>query len=186
MNTSPRRSLPGAWQPIPPARFALFLVAAMAFFAALALDGDGYLFVLDDANLLFHEAGHVIFGLFGPAMGLYGGTLGQLVFPLCGMVGFRIRRDAVGCAACSIWFFQNWLSISRYMADARAQALPLVGGGGHDWDAIFSRWHALSSDRLIASVAHAIGWLGMAGTVAAVTWCFFFTKPGLSSGAEGR
>ncbi len=186
MNTSPRHSLPGAWQPIPPARFALFLVAAIAFFAALALDGGGYLFVLDDANLLFHEAGHVIFGLFGPAMGLYGGTLGQLVFPLCGMVGFRMRRDAVGCAACSIWFFQNWLSISRYMADARAQALPLVGGGEHDWDAIFSRWHALPLDRAIASVAHAIGWLGMAGTVAAVTWCFFFTKPGLSSGAEGR
>lgn len=113
MNTSPRRSLPGAWQPIPPARFVFFLVLAIAFFAALALDRDGYLFILDDANLLFHEAGHVIFGLFGPAMGLYGGTLGQLAFPLCGMVAFRLRRDAVGCAVCAMWFFENWLNISR-------------------------------------------------------------------------
>ncbi len=37
---------------------------------------SGYVFLLDGANLLFHEAGHPVFGILGPTMGLYGGTLG--------------------------------------------------------------------------------------------------------------
>lgn len=178
MPTLSSRFQPKKWRRIPPGRFTVFLGLAGALLVALALDGDGYLFILDDANLLFHEAGHVIFGLLGPTMCLYGGTLGQLSFPLVLAIAFRMKGDAVGCAAGAIWFFENWLNISRYMADARAQVLPLVGGGEHDWFAILSRWHALPSDRLVASVAHAIGWIGMAGTVAAVTWYFFLGQPG--------
>ena len=49
------------------------------------------------------------------------------------------------------------------MADARAQVLPLVGGGEHDWYHIFSRWGLLDSDTAVASVTHAVGWLGMVG-----------------------
>ena len=38
------------------------------------------------------------------------------------------------------------------MAGARAQILPLVGGG-HDWATTFSRWSVLSSDTAIAQAA---------------------------------
>lgn len=172
------RPSPRPWEPVGALRFAAFLGCAGALLLALALDGDGYLRILDDANLLFHEAGHVFFGLLGPTAGLYGGTLGQLAFPLAGMAGFRLKRDAVGCAACAIWFFENWINISRYIADARSQALPLVGGGGHDWHAILSRWHALPHDRLLAALVRAGGWVGMAAAVAAVTWHFFLGRSG--------
>jgi hypothetical protein len=47
------------------------------------------------------------------------------------------------------------------MADARAQVLPLVGGGEHDWEAIFLRWEVLSSDTTTAQMVSTIGWIGM-------------------------
>jgi hypothetical protein len=67
----------------------------------------------------------------------------------------------VGFAVAGAWLFENLLNIARYMADARAQILPLVGGGEHDWTNIFSRWDVLASDTLIAP---ACGRRGMART----------------------
>jgi len=123
-------------------------------FILLMTDVDGFLFVVDHANLVFHEAGHVIFGILG-------GTLGQLAIPLIVGATFWKQRDAVSTAIAGVWFFQNFLNIARYMADARAQLLPLVGGGDHDWTNIFSRWGALASDTAIANVVAAGGWIGM-------------------------
>ena len=117
--------------------------------------------MLDHANLAFHEAGHLFFGVLGSTFGLYGGTLGQLVFPVVAAVSFWRRRQAAGFALSGVWLFENFLNIARYMADARAQLLPLVGGGEHDWYWIFSSWGMLDQDESIASLTYALGWLGM-------------------------
>jgi hypothetical protein len=130
-------------------------------FYLLKTDDDGFLFVVDHANMVFHEAGHVIFGVLGGTLGLYGGTLGQLAIPLIVGVTFGAQREPVGFATVGVWFFQNFLNIARYMADARAQMLPLVGGGDHDWTNIFNRRGALASDTAIANVVAAAGWIGM-------------------------
>jgi hypothetical protein len=82
-------------------------------------------------------------------------------------VGFWMQREPVGLTVTMIWFFENFLNIARYMADARAQVLPLVGGGEHDWTNIFSRWGILSSDVAIAHAVATVGWLGM---LAAWVW----------------
>ena len=132
-------------------------------FAIIIFDDDGFVVLLDHANLAFHEAGHLFFGILGRTLGLYGGTLGQLVFPLVAAVSFWRRRHAVGFALSGVWLFENFLNIGRYMADARAQLLPLVGGGEHDWYLIFSRWNAINQDTSIATLTNAIGWLGMIG-----------------------
>jgi hypothetical protein len=120
--------------------------------------------ILDDANLIFHEAGHPIFGLFGPTLGLYGGTLGQLVFPAITVMHFWRRGEPVGFSLCLGWFFENFLNIGRYMSDARAQLLPLVGGGEHDWTAIFTRWGVLRYDTTIGGLFMALGWIGICGS----------------------
>ena len=125
---------------------------------------DGFIFLLDHANLAFHEAGHVFFGILGPALGLYGGTLGQLVFPVVVTESFLRKGAPVSAALTLMWLFQNFLNISRYMADARAQRLPLVGGGDHDWFIILSRWGALSADTTLARTLSALAWLGMLAT----------------------
>jgi hypothetical protein len=143
------------------------LAAVAALFAVILLDEDGFVLVLDHANLAFHEAGHIFFGILGRTPGLYGGTLGQLVFPVVVAAISWQRRDAVGFALAGVWFFENFLNIARYMADARVQLLPLVGGGEHDWYNIFSRWGVLDADTRIAGVTEALGWLGM---VICATW----------------
>jgi hypothetical protein len=56
------------------------------------------------------------------------------------------------------------------VADARAQELPLVGGGEHDWTALLSRWGCLAQDIRIAQVIRAFGWLGMVACWAWLAW----------------
>lgn len=125
---------------------------------------------LDLANLLFHEAGHPIYGMLSERLAVYGGTMGQLTFPVILAVSFWRKRKAVSFAAVVIWLFENFLNIARYMADARALALPLVGGGEHDWNDIFYRWKVLSYDVEIAAVTRAIGWIGIAAGAGFVLW----------------
>ena len=127
----------------------------------------GFVFLLDHANLLFHEAGHPIIGLFSQRLEPYGGTIGQLVFPVVLAVSFWRKGQALPFAAALIWFFENWLNIAHYMADARTLQLPLVGGGDHDWNTIFSRWRLLAYDTEIAGIVKTIGWMGI---VAASVW----------------
>ncbi|NKI17967.1 hypothetical protein HCU74_11170 [Spongiibacter sp. KMU-166] len=148
------------------------ITVAVAAFSLFILYGGGHTYfvpVLDHANLAFHEAGHVFFGIFGYTAGLYGGTLGQLVFPAAVVVSFLRRAAPVQAALGMLWFFQNLLNIARYAADARAQQLPLVGGGEHDWFNIFLRWNALGADTAFAATLSTIAWFGMLGTVAWLT-----------------
>lgn len=140
---------------------AISVLLAGAFW--LLSRANGFLPVLGHANLAFHEAGHLFFGVLGETVSLYGGTLGQLVFPVVTAVVLWRRREPLGFTLTGIWFFENFLNIAVYMADARTQALPLVGGGDHDWFNILSRWNALASDSYFARIVRGLGWLGITG-----------------------
>jgi hypothetical protein len=158
------------WQNISTAALAgtiVFAVAVLYF----AHSGSHWVFPLDNANLAFHEFGHPFFGTFSESLRVYGGTLGQLTFPAIATVAFWVRREAASCAVCAIWFSENLFNIARYMADARAHQLPLVGGLDpelyHDWTEIFARWHQLQHDTAIAAFTGFIGWVG---ALASVVW----------------
>lgn len=134
----------------------------------------GFIFCLDHANLLFHEAGHPAYGLLSDRLTVYGGTLGQLTFPVVLAISFWRKGEAVSFAVSIIWFFENWLNIARYMADATVQVLPLVGGGCHDWTEIFDRrWHVLKYDTQIAAVVRTAGWIGMGAACLWLTWIWW-------------
>jgi hypothetical protein len=158
------------WRPVSQATAIAFSAGMAVLFLLILTDDDGYLVLLDGANLLFHEAGHVFFGVFGSTAGLYGGTLGQLVFPVVTAGTFLWRRQPASFAVCTVWLFENFLNIARYAADARAQVLPLVGSGEHDWTRIFNRWGALEHDTGVAAVIRALGWAGMLATWAWLVW----------------
>jgi hypothetical protein len=158
------------WQPVTTSKLIGFGIGVGLFLVLLFKSEPGFIFLLDSANLLFHEAGHPIFGLFHDRLGVYGGTLGQLTFPLVLAVSFWRKGESLSFATSWIWFFENWLNIARYMADARAQVLPLVGGGDHDWLEIFNRWQVLAHDTFIANITRTMGWLGIGAAVAWVAW----------------
>ena len=135
------------------------------------LSQESWVPVLDSLNLVFHEAGHPLFGIFGwETLTILGGTLMQLLVPMLVFAAAWGRRQAAGTALAACWFFQNFHSIARYMADAREQALPLVGGGEHDWFNLFLRWDCLERDTAIARNVHILGWLGMLGSATWLIW----------------
>lgn len=126
--------------------FAAFVVAGQALW--------GWIPILDGANLLFHEAGHPIFGLLSDRLAVYGGTLMQLLIPAACAWEFARRRHIRSYHFCLIWLAENLLNISHYVADARAHRLPLVAGVDpelfHDWTEILGRWGLLSQNLTVA------------------------------------
>jgi hypothetical protein len=138
--------------------YALFLLYAFA-------DRSGFLF-LDYVNLLIHEGGHFFFSWFGYTITILGGTLGELLVPFFCALYFFFQRETTGFAFSAFWFFENFLYIGAYMADARTQALPLVGSGDHDWDILFGQWGLLVQDQKIGGTTRMLGWIGMFAVVA--------------------
>jgi hypothetical protein len=160
-----------AWQPVGHWSALAWLLAYAAYLVHAAVDRDGIL-LFHPVDLVFHEAGHLLFGWLGHTAGLWGGTLGQLLAPAAVAGVFAARREAPGVAFGAFWFFENWLDIAVYVADARRQALPLVTAGepsaiAHDWFRILSALNALPYDRHIAAILRTLGWLGM---IASVAW----------------
>lgn len=148
---------------------ALGSVAAFAFVCLAFHLAQGWVPLLDSANLAFHEAGHPLVGIVSNRLAVYGGTIFQLAFPVAAAWDFRRRGHAAGVAACGVWLGENLLNVARYMADARAQALPLVGGGDHDWTEIFSRWGLLAADTRVAGLTR---FLAVAVMVASLVWLY--------------
>jgi len=158
------------WAVVTRTKLAGFGVGVGLFFLLVLKSEAGFIFVVDHANLLFHEAGHPLIGIFSQRLEPYGGTIGQLVFPVILAVSFWRKDQPLALAGAVIWFFENWLNIARYMADARALKLPLIGGGDHDWNTIFHAWNILIYDTRIAAVVSSIGWIGMLSACLWVLW----------------
>jgi len=158
------------WPEVSGAAAAVVSVLVAALVWRVAANPFAWVPVLDDANLIFHEAGHPVYGILGSTFELYGGTLGQLTFPVIAAGNFWLKRQPVSAALAGVWLFENFFNIARYMADARAQILPLVGGGEHDWFHIFSRWGVLVHDYQIANTVRFFGYAGLAGCVAWLWW----------------
>jgi hypothetical protein len=157
------------WRPTSRFTGAAWLVFYAAFLMYAFTKRGEFLFI-DLANLVVHEGGHLLFGWFGPTLGLWGGTLLQWLVPLLLAVYFFSQRQTTAFAFCSFFFFENWLYTATYMADARAMLLPLVTAGDsdyieHDWHTIFSNLGVLQYDTKIAAVVSFLGWIGMLATV---------------------
>ena len=62
------------------------------------------------------------------------------------------------------------------MADARDLALPLVGGGDHDWNELFYRF-GLLTEPSVKEVSGATHHLGTAIMLLGLAWCAMFVLP---------
>ena len=111
---------------------------------------------LDGVNLLVHEAGHVVFAVFGDTPDLLGGTLLQLLVPAVFVGSFLRRRMTFEGAVCGVWLAESLMYTARYLADAQAQALPLVGGHIHDWHWLLSHAGLLAHCEAIGNLLHVV------------------------------
>ncbi len=152
------------WKPVPKPALVGGALAALAF-CIYALIRSGEFLFLDHVNLPFHEFGHLFFSIFGEMIGIWGGTLMQLIIPFSILVYFFIRKETAGVFFCAFWLGENLLNIGVYVNDARTLALPLVGGGEHDWNIILGSLKMLKYDHYIAAMLKALGWFIMLGSI---------------------
>ena len=152
--------------------YALFLLYAL-------LSSESFL-LIDNVNLVIHEGGHLLFSWGGDTLTLYGGTLLQWLVPFLLAAYFYTQRQTTGYVFSLFFFFENWRYTSFYMADARAQVLPLVGVGGggddenmHDFFRIFTQLGVLNHDTQIGAILRAMAWFGMIAITAWLAWRTF-------------
>lgn len=125
------------------------------------------------ANLVFHEAGHIIFRFFGEFATVLGGTLMQLIVPAVFTVYFLLwRLDPYSSSVTFWWFGENFIDIAPYIYDAKDLNLILLGGntgkeGFHDWEYI------LNSFGLI-NYSHGIAWLSWGSGLLLMLMSFFW------------
>jgi len=157
---------PDSWTRVSRLGGGIVLALYLLFLLYAWRDDSGFLF-LDFVNLPIHEAGHYFFTWFGHTIMILGGTLGELIVPLLCALFFFYHRQTYGLAFSLFWFFENFLYIGTYMADARTLVLPLVNSDESDWTILFDQWGVLVYDQKIGHFTRQIGWLGM---FAVVVW----------------
>jgi len=129
-------------------------------------------------DLVFHEAGHILFGFFGDWVMFAGGSVMQCLVPAV-LIGYFVfvQRQPFSAAVCLWWLGQNAVDLAPYIGDARALAMPLVGewseeivslrAARHDWRNILAPLGWLEHDRSLGAAA---GTLGRAVMVGALGW----------------
>lgn len=142
----------------------LLLALGIAAYGFVRVTNPEHWDLLDDVNLAIHEAGHVLFQPFGDPLVVLGGSLFQVMVPVAFVAYFLVRREPYSASIVAAWVGVSLTNVALYIADARAQELPLLGGENviHDWWYLLIEWDLLSSDLAIAR------WVRLAGGLAFV------------------
>jgi len=115
--------------------------------------------ILDGANFIFHEAGHVLFAFFGEFLGVLGGSLTQVAIPVI-CTGYFVRHHQLAASAVTLfWTGESITNVAIYIADARVMGLPLHGGEGviHDWNYLLGRLNLVNHAESLGRLAFAVG-----------------------------
>lgn len=157
------------WQPR-----VLILLGFAYLFVRLIID-PSYSGFLDRINFVIHEFGHIFAAPFGQAIHMIGGTFLQCAIPFLLAVGFVCEQNYFEACMLMCWLGVNFYDIAVYMADARAQILPLAnfGGGGpiiHDWNYFLTKLSLLEWDTKLAFLVRCAGFMTIAGSLFAGAW----------------
>jgi hypothetical protein len=145
---------------------ALLVLAVMVLARGLTPPESGVLAFLHLVNLVFHEAGHVIFGILGRFLGILGGSLNQVLIPAICSGYFVWHRQPAAAAVMLFWVGESVTDVAIYVADGRDMALPLLAEGLiHDWNWILSELSLRNQARPIGVVVFASGVVLMAASL---------------------
>lgn len=123
-------------------------------------------------NFGIHEISHLVMMFFPPIFVAAAGSIGEIGFTL--LLLYAALKQKAYFAACfaTLWVMLGFISVGRYMADARTQLLPLIGPGEtvkHDWHFVFSELGWLEYDTLLGGAVQGVGALvGVAGLITAL------------------
>jgi len=140
-------------------RIRIAALVLIAVYAIARIANPDYWDPLDDLNLAVHEAGHLVFSAFGETMTILGGSVFQVTVPVAFVAYFARTKQRYAAAVTLSWVGVNLLNVARYIGDARAQELPLLGGEDsiHDWWYLLINWDLLPRDHVIARWVYFLG-----------------------------
>lgn len=164
---------------IPKLIFAILLSVYFFWIAYDPMQGS----FLDNVDLPIHETGHLIFRLFGEFIGIAGGSLFQVMFPLVFVGYFVWQRSFYSAAIVMFWVGQSILNVWVYASDAIVMQLVLTSGltgsegSFHDWNYMLGRLGLLGSTKTVAGIIRLTGTLTIiAASAAAVYYSFVAPK----------
>ncbi len=147
---------------------ALLILGALVLGRGLTPGPVGVLGFVHLVDLVFHEAGHVIFGVFGRFIGILGGSLNQVLIPAICTAYFAWHRHPAAAAVMLFWVGESVTDVAIYVADGRDMALPLLADGLiHDWNWILSE---LSLRNQARPIGVGVFVLGVGLMAASVVW----------------
>lgn len=146
----------------------LFLILLFAYsfqFFTLGVNEEVMNTFIHGPNLIFHEAGHVLFMPFGQFMMILGGSLFQCALPFSLMLVFHFRENnTLWALFCLWWTGQNLTDVALYISDASTRYLPLIGGmseDAHDWGNLLAMMNILEYDQTFGLITHYSGMILM-------------------------
>lgn len=160
MQTSNNQKLPlSLWLYIPLWIFFVYLYIQILFFSAENSQNillSGLYFI----EFGVHEASHLVFFFLPSIITAAAGSIGEISFTLLIVFAALKARSYFAAIFGCLWVMLAMNSAGRYMADARAQQIPLIGPGetvNHDWNYVFSQLGWLDLDILIGATVRSIG-----------------------------
>lgn len=137
----------------------------------LTMESSGILSFIRLVDLIFHEAGHVIFGFFGSFIAALGGSLNQVLIPaLCAFHFFR-QKQIVSASAAVFWMGENIIGVAIYVADGRDMKLPLLAEGlTHDWNYLLSELSLRNAAEPLGRLVFVAGVLTLVAAMALLAW----------------
>jgi len=86
-----------------------------------------YASIFEGISFGIHEIGHLLFSPLGKFLMVAGGTITELAAPVAAGFILLRQRDYFGLSVTGCWLSYCTFSVAKYMGDARAQNLPLLG-----------------------------------------------------------
>lgn len=134
--------------------FKIIIASILAVNALSQIFNHKTWWFIQNVNLIFHEAGHIIFIPFGHLPTMMGGSILEISIPLIVTLHFIYTKQFFS-AACTCWWLSTaFLSVSIYISDAQERILPLITNDidSHDWFNILNELNILKYDNLIGYV----------------------------------
>ncbi len=107
-----------------------------------------------------HEVSHLVFAFLPPIFTAASGSVGEIAFT--GLILFATLRQKAYFAAifAALWVMLAMTSAGRYIADAKAQLMPLTGPGEnpqHDWQFVLGQMGWLENSAIIGDCVRYLG-----------------------------
>jgi hypothetical protein len=120
---------------------------------------SGALRFIHGIDLVIHEAGHTFALILPRFFYILGGSALQVLLPAVCALTFLHQRQITSFAVALFWTGESITDVAIYMADAKRQALPLLGGDGsvHDWNYLLGQLHLLGWAPSLARLTFGVG-----------------------------